>query len=130
MIGGDMNNTITIHNRISSSSQIKKCPVPNLKKIMDTFKLIVAWRLFNLNKTQLTLRRKNTIEKSRINLWLFDSKYSNVIYSSDIRPAQISSTDHLAKSLKIKITTNRGPGIWRFNNSLLKDKNYKNLFQD
>jgi len=94
---------------------------------MDTVKLIDTWRLFNPNKTQFTWRRKNAIEKSRIYKWLFDSKYSNIIYSSDIRPAQISSTDHLAKSLKIKIKTDRGPGIWKFNNSLLQDKNYTTL---
>jgi len=69
---------------------------------MDTFKLIDAWGIFNANKTQLTWRRSNAIEKSRIDLWLFDSNYLNVIYSSDITPAQISSTDHLAISLQIQ----------------------------
>jgi len=75
LIGGDMNDTLTIHDRISSSSQIKKCPVPNLTKIMDIFRLIDVWRLFNPDKTQFIWRRNNGIEQSKIDLWLFDSKY-------------------------------------------------------
>jgi len=28
------------------------------------------------------------------------------------------------------MTTDRGPGIWKFHNSLLQDKNYTNLVKD
>ena len=31
--------------------------------------------------------------------------------------------------LKIKLAQDRGPGIWKFNNSLLNDTNYINLIQ-
>ena len=85
-----------------------------------------------LTQTKLSLHggEKMLEKKAEQIKGFFDSKYLNVIYSSDIRPAQISSTDHLAISLKIKITTDRGPGIWKFNNSLLQDKNYTNLIKD
>jgi len=124
-----MNDILTKQDRITSSIVLKKYPVPNLSKIIQSFKLIDAWRLYNPNKTQFTWRRKNGIEKSRIDIWFFDNSHANLILSADIRPAQISSTDYLAISLKIELAQDRGPGIWKFNNSLLNDTNYINLIQ-
>ena len=57
------------------------------------------------------------------------NNHANFILSADIRPAQVSSTNHLAISLKIKLAQDRGPGIWKFNKSLLNDTNYINLIQ-
>ena len=51
-----------------------------------------------------------------------------MVVSSDIRPAQISRTSHLAVSLKLKIgQQNRGSGLWKINNSVLQDNDYRLL---
>ena len=47
---------------------------------------------------------------------------------SDIRPAIIKYTDHMAVSLKLNIENiSKGPGYWKLNNNLLQDKKYQNL---
>ena len=39
--------------------------------------------------------------------------------------------DHKAVRLKLKISNCcRGPGLWKFNNSLLEDENYGNFIKD
>ena len=52
------------------------------------------------------------------------------ILSTDIRPAQIKCTDHLAISLKIINKTQRGPGYWKLNNSFLEDSDYITLINN
>ena len=62
--------------------------------------------------------------KSKIHFWLTDWNMITQISSCDIRPAAIESTDHMAISIKIKIPCKRGPGYWKFNNTLLNNKLY------
>jgi hypothetical protein len=57
--------------------------------------------LFNKNKTQLTWRRKNSTEKSRMDFWLVEDNAVPLVVKSDIRPACIY-TDHQAIFLKTR----------------------------
>ena len=93
------------------------------------FSLIDIWRNLNKNKLQYTRKRKNGLEKSRIDFWLIEDSLRPIVISSDIRPAQIKSTDHMAISLKIQLHSIQGAGYWKMNNSFLSDKNYINLIQ-
>ena len=63
------------------------------------------------------MEKKKSLEKSRIDFWLVDSNLRAQVHSSDIRPACINSTDHMAISLKLKSQNNRGPGYWKLNHS-------------
>ena len=102
----------------------------NLTNLINHFKLVDIWRLSNPEKKQFTWRRKNGIEKSRIDFWLIQELTCCSIFSCDIRPALINSTDHLSVSLKIKTTNNRGNGYWKMNNSLLTDDAYISIIED
>ena len=93
--------------------------------MINRFKLVDIWRNLHSNRQQYTWRRKNNIEKSRIDIWLIDENIVPLVYSTDIRPALIQYTDHLAISLKIKLPTKRGPGFWKLNNSYIEDKLYQ-----
>ena len=127
IIGGDFNDTLNKEDRITKHLQdtSKHNTCKNLLKLIETYELTDIWKTFNKNKNmQYTWRRKNSIEKSRIDFWLIDSNITPLILSTDIRPAMIQSTDHLAISIKMKYSYKRGPGYWKLNNSLLEDKNY------
>ena len=76
------------------------------------------------------MAKKKWHKKTRIDFWLIDSNIRPSIYKTDIRPAQIKHTDHLAVSLKIINTSIRGPNFWKMNNAYLKDKNYINLINE
>ena len=91
---------------------------------MKHLNLTDIWKLKNPEKCQFTWRRKNSIEKSRIDFWLIDENITAQVVSADIRPAIIKSTDHLAVSLKIKSCRKRGPGYWKLNNTYLNDNEY------
>ena len=90
--------------------------------------LIDIWRLRNKHKSQFTWKRQALNESSRIDYFLIQTELENNVISCDIRPAQISKTSHLSVSLKLKICDeNRGPGIWKINNSIVNDTEYKAL---
>ena len=61
---------------------------------------------------------------SRIDYFLIGKELE--VDKCDIRPAQIMFTDHMAVFLKIKCDSkcNRGPGVWKINNSILANEEY------
>lgn len=136
IIGGDMNDTLGIkdrlnkNNTITTNKNVKPKTVKNLLKLIKEHNLCDIWRENNEIKAQYTWRRKNSTEKSRIDMWLIDSNIIPLVYSTDIRPACIKYTDHLAISLKILIPNNRGPGYYKINNSYLDDKDYSNFISN
>ena len=89
-------------------------------------KLIDIWKHINKDKCQYTWRRKNSVEKSRIDFWLTDKTLTPLIFHTDIRPALIQYTDHMAISLKLAIPNERGKGFWKLNNDHLNDLDYGN----
>ena len=127
IFGGDWNEIQTKSDR-KSKNKIAK-PVKNLKKIIKSNKLIDPWELKNPKKIQYTWKRKGSShEASRIDYFLISNELQQRIINSDIRPAIIKYTDHMAVSLKLNIENiSKGPGYWKLNNNLLQDKKYQNL---
>ena len=129
IVGGDFNetqnNNIDRKSR-SISSQTSSHKVTNLSKLLKNNSLTDIWRQLHPEKTQFTWRRKNNVDKSRIDYWLVEHNLTPLILSTDIRPASVQYTDHLAISLKLKIPLKRGPGYWKLNNAYLNDSEYCN----
>ena len=78
----------------------------------------------NPDKKQFTWRRKNNVDKSRIDYWLIENNIIPLLLTTDIRPAIIKYTDHMAISIKLKTPLKRGPGFWKLNNTYLNDPEY------
>ena len=82
-----------------------------------------TWRLFHPEDKEYTWCKKNPFVARRLdciltNSMLFDKTIEWNIHS-------VASTDHRGCSLLIKFAEiERGPGYWKFNNSLLKDLAY------
>ena len=75
-------------------------------------------------------KKNSQNEASRIDFFLISNELRQRIINSDIRPAIIKSTDHMAVSLKLNIeSTVKGPGYWKLNNTLLQDTTYKELIK-
>jgi len=123
VIGGDFNE---INDQIDRKTISKSKITLNthLKNLIKNNKLTDIWRVINPSKLHFTWRRKNKTEMSLIDFWLIDSNIVPLVYSTDIRPAIIQTTDHMAISIKLKLPGSRGPGFWKLNNSLLSDTGY------
>ena len=127
VIGGDFNDVLKERDRIYKQPTRSKFKInEGLNQLIKRHSLVDIWGILNKDTKHFTWRRKNSIEKSRIDYWLIDTNMSPVVLGCDIRPASIQHTDHQAISLKIKSPIKRGQGYWKLNNSLLSDITYKN----
>lgn len=133
ILGGDFNDTLGVKDRLSKNNSQNVSKIKTTKSLLKLIKdhnLYDIWRKTFEQKTQFTWKRKNNTEKSRIDMWLIDGNLSSCVHSTDIRPACINYTDHLAISLKILKPNKRGPGYYKFNNSYLSDKVFTNFMSN
>lgn len=94
---------------------------------MEEESVLDVWRIMNENCKKYTWRRLNPIRKqARLDFFLVSETISQYAMSADIISGY--RTDHSGIVLKLKLLEcDRGYGYWKFNNSLLKDKNYADI---
>ena len=88
--------------------------------------LVDIWRIRHPNEQTFTQREKTKsgLVQSRLDFFLIVKSISYQVKSTDIKPGYES--DHSIITLKIELlnTIARGPGFWKFNNKLLRDREY------
>ena len=104
-------------------------PSPAAKSLLefkDYFKLIDIWRVIHPNEKRFTWRghTKKGFVSSRIDYWLISSHLIYDMVKTEIYPS--IKTDHslVQISFALREIQQRGRGFWKFNCSLLKDKEY------
>ena len=107
----------------------EKTVIHEMKTLMRTHLLIDIWSCKHLNKQAFTWNNPSKKIYCRLLDYLFISKsMESAIQSANIA-ANIFS-DHSAITLSMSFESNetkRGPGFWKFNNSLLMDKCYTEM---
>ena len=103
------------------------------KVVLDTMaenSLVDVWRLFNEDVRAYTWKRMNPVRKqARLDYFLINETCLEYVMDTNINPGY--RTDHSSILLKLKFINNeRGLGYWKFNNSLLKNKDYIKLVKD
>lgn len=95
---------------------------------MEEYNLVDIWRSQNLGVPRFTFHRGPS--DSRIDFWLMQEHLSNLVVSSDISPSIFS--DHSIPSLVLRLGPSfpRGPGLWKFNGSLLQDTLFVNHMRE
>lgn len=92
-----------------------------LKAFISEFSSRDVWRTMHPDERQFTFRRPDYA--SRLDYWFVSEHLSEWIQHAEIRPA--AQSDHSAVFFSLQATPiARGPGIWRFDNSLLMDKTF------
>ena len=83
---------------------------------------IDVFRILNENQKKFTSRRINPVKKqARLDFYLVSEEIFQNVHDTNIIPGYRS--DHSGIYLKIKLHENeRGREYWKFNNTLLKDK--------
>lgn len=92
-------------------------------EIMEDLQLIDYYRVLNPDKKVYTWRKTNSLKQSRLDILLISDSLSNLVENCSIKPGYRS--DHSIVLLEIKFNPfTKGCGLWKFNNSLLSDKEY------
>ena len=130
VIIGDFNLTLDVEmDRLNTYCNNNKAK-EEVEQLMDTYYLHDIWRLRNPEVREYSWRKKCELNKaSRIDLSLvsagLDQYVEYVQYLSSIK------TDHRAIYMVIDMLPfERGIGYWKFNSSLLTNKEYLVLMQD
>ena len=92
-----------------------------IQGLKEIFSLVDIWRIRHPNLRRYSFHRRE--QASRIDYWLISEQLSNIVSRLDILAGTLS--DHSKVTLSISnLNERRGPGLWKFNNTLLTDKDY------
>ena len=92
--------------------------------LVTIFDLVDIQRVKHANVNKYSYESKALKVRSRIDFFLLAKSLTKYVQKVDIHPS--IAPDHWAISLSLQWTKEvpRGPGFWKFNNTLLKDDNY------
>ena len=129
IIGGDwnviLNPTLDTRNYVGSVNKPR-----SRKKILDTMSeldLLDVFRHVYPNKQSYTWRRFNSIQQGRLDYFLLSESLLSLVRGTDIVSGYRSDHRIVTLSIKKNIVQERSRSYWKFNNSLLHDKNYVDL---
>ena len=101
----------------------------NLIAIMDDIGLIDVFRKLYSNERSFTYESKSLKVRSRIDFFLVSKSVENWVIKTNTKVSNV--LDHKAVVLDLKILSEkRGPGLWKFNNSLVEDNEYVELIEE
>ena len=97
--------------------------------VCDQHNLIDIWRQYNANDNQYTWLRTNPSKGARLDMFFVSEHLSALCVKQKITPGY--RTDHNMISIEMKIpASSHGPGLWKFNESLLKDDKYIEIVKE
>lgn len=91
---------------------------------MDTLDLVDIQRTRYPNVNKFSYRSKTLGVKSRIDFFLISKHLTKFVKKVDIQTSIAPDHNTILLSLSWPNENPRGPGFWKFNNSLLEDKEY------
>ena len=129
IISGDWNTTL---NKIDKSGGLpwKETTYRNsIIDLMEELDLLDIYRVLHANTKSFTYETKNSKLKSRIDFFLISRTLSVNVKRAEVRSS--IAPDHKAIFLGIELESElkRGPGTWKFNNTLLDDKTYVDVIR-
>ena len=133
ILGGDLNTYLNIDlDKKGGKIETQSSYSFNIGNLCEEYSLSDIWRIRNPDKLEFTRRERSRsgIIQSRLDYWLISVGLTYLIQSTTIKPG--NSFDHSIISLILKIsgTNKRGKGHWKFNNSLLFDKDYVQIIKN
>ena len=118
---GDWNTTLS-HLDKSGGLPWKETVYRNgLVSLMAELNLIDVYRTLHPNTKTYTYETKSQKLKSRIDYFIIAKQLINQVKKTETRSSIAPDHKAVFLSLEIDQTFKRGPGTWKFNNTLLKD---------
>ena len=97
--------------------------------LMEELNLIDIYRQIHPTTKSFTYESKPLNLKSRIDFFRISRPLSCCVKSTEIRTLIAPDHKSIFLSIETKNELARGPGLWKFNNTLLEDENYKELIE-
>ena len=101
----------------------------SLVSLMDELNLIDIYRQIHPTTKSFSYESKPLNLKSRIDFFVISCSLSSCVKNVEIRTS--IEADHKSVFLNIEVKNEfiRGPGLWKFNNTLLEDKSNKDIIE-
>ena len=94
--------------------------------LMKDLNLVDVYRCIHPDKNNFTWRKRNPLKQARLDYFLTSNSLLDLITDCQIRPGYRS--DHSMIELNIQLNKfTLGKGVWKFNNSLLKNPDFLEL---
>ena len=129
IVGGDWNVTLENIDKRGGTQWKQTAYRNSVVSMMHNLDLIDIFRKLKPNIKSYSYESKFFKVKSRIDYFLIANNLTNLVQNVGTKTA--ITPDHKAIKLCLKpFKSTRGSGLWKFNNSLLKDAEYVNLISD
>ena len=129
LLGGDWNCTRNYGlDNINYVAHNNKRMSLAIDSMCNDLSLIDPWRINNPNSMQFTWLQGISNKQARLDYFLCNDELLSITKNYHINPKYRS--DHAPISCNLNIGNNiKGPGTWKFNNSLLLDKNFATMIK-
>ena len=129
LIAGDWNTTLKQTDKYGGIPWKETAYRNSIIDLMEELGLQDIYRKLHPNTKSFTYETKNLKLKSRIDFLLVSNSIVSKVKRAEIRSS--IAPDHKAIFLGIEVRSSleRGPGSWKFNNTLLDDEKYKGLIR-
>ena len=120
IIGGDFNCYDNVLDKFGGNISIHK----EYESLKNDFALVDVWRNLHPGSREFTWFNSSFSSGSRLDKFLVSRELLSPVVECNISPRPISDHDFVSLVFDIPTGIKRGPGVWNFNNSLLKDKDF------
>jgi exonuclease III len=128
IFGGDINDGLNVLDKFN----LRKNWVPSeyvlgWKEICAEYQLADIWRILNPKAHKYTWKQGTTtknLRRSRLDFWLISTGLMYGVNNVSIEPGYMSDHSLIALNFFKPEEVNQGPSFWKFNVSVLKDKEY------
>ena len=98
--------------------------IREIANLCSNHKLQDVWRSQHPNQSQFTWRNNSLKIQCRLDYWLVSKDLSSSLLSTTITSPTFSDHSAVSFVLQSKEYAKRGPGVWKINNSQLKNDNF------
>ena len=129
IVGGDFNFVLDLERDSNYRRQNNPGAREAFIELVEEEGLTDIWSKMNPGKRAFTWSKLNPHKFGRLDMLFVSEHLADFISDCSIIPGYRS--DHSIVSLNMKVPQlKRGPGLWKFNNSLLEDKLYENTITE
>ena len=129
VISGDWNTTLNPIDKPGGQPWRATNYKNSVMNLMEELNLIDIYRQIHPTTKSFTYESKPLNLKSRIDFFLISRPLFCCIKSTEIRTSIAPDHKSIFLNIEIKSKFARGLGLWKFNNTLLEDDNYKELIE-
>ena len=94
----------------------------DLSSFKSCFNFVDAWRSKHRRVSQYSWFNSNLTIGSRLDSFLVARDFLNSLLSCEISPCVLSDHEFVTLDVDLSHVFHFGPGVWKFNNSLLEDR--------